>query len=63
MKNGDNGKIGSIKIEAIPMYNLPESSESRHIKGRGNGYVLKWGKHIYISGDTEDIQKWFFKTY
>lgn len=58
MKNGDSGKIGSIKIEAIPMYNLPESSESRHTKGRGNGYVLKMGgKHIYISGDTEDIQE------
>lgn len=58
MQNGDSEKIGSIKIEAIPMYNLPESSESRHTKGRGNGYVLKiGGKQVYISGDTEDIQE------
>ena len=38
------------------MYNLPEASDSRHPKGRGNGYVLEIGDdNIYISGDTEDI--------
>ena len=38
------------------MYNLPEDSESRHTKGRGNGYVLNMGgKNVYFSGDTEDI--------
>ncbi len=55
----DNGikieKLG-ISITAVPMYNLPEDSESRHTKGRGNGYVLNiGGKNIYFSGDTEDI--------
>ncbi|MEP2668011.1 MAG: MBL fold metallo-hydrolase [Cyclobacteriaceae bacterium] len=55
----DNGKqiekLG-ISITAIPMYNLPEDSESRHTKGRGNGYVLNMGgKNVYFSGDTEDI--------
>ncbi len=45
-----------IDIKAIPMYNLPETAESRHPKGRGNGYILTFGgKNIYISGDTEDI--------
>ncbi|HMP99081.1 MAG TPA: MBL fold metallo-hydrolase [Cyclobacteriaceae bacterium] len=45
-----------IKITALPMYNLPERADSRHPKGRGNGYVLALGgKNIYISGDTEDI--------
>ncbi|HEY9168791.1 MAG TPA: MBL fold metallo-hydrolase [Lutibacter sp.] len=45
-------------ITAIPMYNLPEDSNSRHPKGRGNGYVLTIDdKHIYISGDTGDIQE------
>ncbi|WP_018479245.1 MBL fold metallo-hydrolase [Pontibacter roseus] len=45
-----------IAIAAIPMYNLPEDAESRHPKGRGNGYVLEiGGKNIYLSGDTEDI--------
>ncbi len=38
------------------MYNLPETPDSRHTKGRGNGYVLDFGgKNVYISGDTEDI--------
>jgi len=38
------------------MYNLPEAPDAKHIKGRGNGYLLEMGgKRIYISGDTEDI--------
>lgn len=47
-----------IVIRAIPMYNLPEDEDSRHPRGRGNGYILTIdGKHIYISGDTEDIEE------
>ena len=54
--NGETTSFQSISIEAIPMYNLPEDSTSRHPKGRGNGYVLTIdGKRIYISGDTEDV--------
>ncbi len=54
--NGQKTNQLSIDIEAVPMYNLPEDSESRHTKGRGNGYVLNLGgKRVYISGDTEDI--------
>lgn len=38
------------------MNNLPETDDSRHPKGRGNGYVLNMGgQRLYISGDTEDI--------
>jgi L-ascorbate metabolism protein UlaG (beta-lactamase superfamily) len=45
-----------IDILAIPMYNLPESDDAKHVKGRGNGYLLNLaGKSIYISGDTADI--------
>jgi len=56
LKNGSSTTLLDITISAIPMYNLPESSDSRHTKGRGNGYVLEMGgKRIYISGDTEDI--------
>jgi len=56
LKNGDKTKQQEISIEAIPMYNLPEAPDAYHTKGRGNGYVLNIGdKHIYISGDTEDI--------
>lgn len=54
--NGDKTEQKGISITAIPMYNLPESADSRHPKGRGNGYVLNIaGKNIYFSGDTEDI--------
>ncbi len=56
LKNGATKKLRKIWVEAIPMYNLPEAADSRHTKGRGNGYVLTiGGKKIYISGDTEDI--------
>ena len=56
VNNGQTIEKLGITIRAIPMYNLPESSESRHPKGRGNGYVLTiGGKTIYISGDTSGI--------
>lgn len=46
-----------VTITGVPMYNLPESDpESRHTKGRGNGYLLeKDGERVYIAGDTADI--------
>ena len=44
-----------IYIKAIAMYNLPEEKDSKHPKGRGNGYILTIDDtQIYISGDTED---------
>lgn len=56
LANGKSTTQLSIVIEAIPMYNLPEEAESRHMKGRGNGYILSLGgKRVYLSGDTEDI--------
>jgi L-ascorbate metabolism protein UlaG (beta-lactamase superfamily) len=56
ISNGETTTQHGIEIKAIPMYNLPESDDSRHTKGRGNGYVLNLGgKLVYISGDTEDI--------
>ncbi|MBL0765569.1 MBL fold metallo-hydrolase [Marivirga atlantica] len=56
INNGESNQIMNIQIETIPMYNLPESPDNRHTKGRGNGYVLTiGGKRIYISGDTEAI--------
>lgn len=54
--NGKSATVNGLVIEAVPMYNLPETEESRHPKGRGNGYVLSLGEQrVYISGDTEDI--------
>lgn len=56
LNNGEKTDQGGATINAIPMYNLPEDAESRHTKGRGNGYVINFGgKNIYVSGDTEDI--------
>lgn len=56
LKNGESATVAGIVIKAIPMYNLPESPNSMHTKGRGNGYVLTiGGKNIYISGDTQGI--------
>ena len=58
MNNGDSQDFMGFNITAIPMYNLPESADAMHTKGRGNGYVLeKNGKRLYIAGDTEDIQE------
>jgi len=56
LNNGDKISRSGISITAIPMYNLPENAQSRHTKGRGNGYVLGiGGKNLYISGDTQGI--------
>jgi L-ascorbate metabolism protein UlaG (beta-lactamase superfamily) len=56
LANGEHSKQLGIGIEAIPMYNLPESADAKHVKGRGNGYLLHIGKKkVYISGDTADI--------
>lgn len=56
LNNGDETDRIGFTIRAVPMYNLPESEDSRHPKGRGNGYLLTMGgKRVYISGDTEGI--------
>lgn len=54
IKNGEKTNQMGIDIEAIPMYNLPESNDAAHTKGRGNGYVVTAdNKRIYIAGDTD----------
>lgn len=56
IKNGETIENEGLTITAIPMYNLPESSDARHTKGRGNGYIVKFGnKMVYLSGDTSGI--------
>ena len=58
IKNGGMSVQGDIFINALPMYNLPEQADSKHPRGRGNGYFINLGgKTIYISGDTEDIKE------
>ncbi len=53
LANGANtGAIG-INVAAVPAYN---TSNSNHVQGVGNGYVLSiGGRRIFISGDTEDV--------
>ncbi len=54
--NDESTELHGIKASAIPMYNLPDDESARHIKGRGNGYILTFGEmNVYLSGDTEDI--------
>lgn len=56
MNNGETIEHTGFRIKAVPMYNLPQTKDAMHVKGRGNGYVLeKNGERLYISGDTEDI--------
>lgn len=58
LANGERTDQSDIEIKAVPMYNLPDDSNSRHPKGWGNGYVMTFeDKNVYISGDTEDIQE------
>jgi len=53
MKNGEYRSEKGIGVEAVPMYNIPESESGFHPKGRGNGYIVSGGgKRIYIAGDT-----------
>jgi L-ascorbate metabolism protein UlaG (beta-lactamase superfamily) len=53
LANGEKTTQRGIEIEAIPMYNIPESASVFHTKGRGNGYVVSAeGKRVYIAGDT-----------
>lgn len=54
--NGESTEVLGISISGVPMYNMPGDESVRHVKGRGNGYILEIGETtIYISGDTEDI--------
>lgn len=56
MNNGESREQSGLKVHALPMYNLPESKDAYHVKGKGNGYILESnGKKLYIAGDTEDI--------
>ncbi len=55
LANGESTDLKGIHIEAIPMYNVPESPSAPHTRGRGNGYVIEAsGERIYIAGDTSN---------
>jgi L-ascorbate metabolism protein UlaG (beta-lactamase superfamily) len=58
MANGDVKTVDSMKIEAVPAYNLVHMRSEGvpyHPKGTGNGYVITFGdKRVYVAGDTEN---------
>jgi L-ascorbate metabolism protein UlaG (beta-lactamase superfamily) len=54
--NDESKVIKGLTVLGVPMYNLREEDKNKHVKGRGNGYVVSTdNQRIYISGDTEDI--------
>lgn len=59
MKNGDVRAVSGLRIEAVPAYNIVHKrtgGEPFHPKGKGNGYVVNFGKtRVYVAGDTENI--------
>jgi L-ascorbate metabolism protein UlaG (beta-lactamase superfamily) len=56
IRNNEESEVLGIPIRTIPMYNMPGDDSVRHVKGRGNGYIIDFGGiTTYISGDTEDI--------
>lgn len=59
LNNGDSTVYDDLSIKAVPAYNMVNknaSGEFYHPKGRGNGYVIKFGDYnVYVAGDTENI--------
>lgn len=60
LANGDIHEVGGVTITAVPMYNLPETTDAYHVKGVGNGYLLEASStRVYIAGDTDGIPEMF----
>jgi L-ascorbate metabolism protein UlaG (beta-lactamase superfamily) len=61
LSNGESLDVHGVHVEAVPMYNTkrgPAPGKLFHDRGRGNGYVLRFGdKTVYVSGDTECTQE------
>jgi len=59
MKNGDAQMVDSLKVEAVPAYNIKHMrapGKPFHPKGAGNGYIVTFGSlRLYLAGDTENI--------
>ncbi len=59
LHNGDHRTAAGLEIDAVPAYNVVhhrDNGQPFHPKGRGNGYVIRFGDlRLYIGGDTENI--------
>ena len=54
MANGGTSTVEGIGVGAVPMYNVTPDRLQYHERGRGNGYVLTFGRtRVYVAGDTE----------
>ena len=54
--NGDESDTETLRINAVPAYNLTADRLQFHPEGRDNGYVLTiGGKRVYVAGDTEAV--------
>ena len=52
--NGDEADTETLRLNAVPAYNLTEGRLEFHPEGRDNGYIMTTdGTRIYIAGDTE----------
>lgn len=52
--NGDEADTETLRINAVPAYNLTADRKQYHPEGRDNGYVVTADDmRIYIAGDTE----------
>jgi L-ascorbate metabolism protein UlaG (beta-lactamase superfamily) len=59
LANGETKALLGVEITAVPAYNLvhmrPDGTPF-HAKGRGNGYVLRFGDtRVYVAGDSENV--------
>ena len=59
VSNGETVTVGSITIEAVPMYNLqrgPKPGEAYQPKGRGNAYIVTVGGKWKFGGNPVSAQ-------
>ncbi len=53
LSNGESVIRHGFKFKAVSMYNIPETEDSFHAKGTGNGYIIEKNKaRVYFAGDT-----------
>ena len=55
LKNNETITEQGFKITGVPMYNVPEATDARHTRERGNGYIVEQEQFkVYIAGDTDN---------
>ena len=59
LANGDETTTETLRIEAVPAYNITDDRLDFHPQGRDNGYVVTIGDamRVYLAGDTEATEE------